>query len=87
MHDVLTCRKGGGVCLPEVTEGQIRGGWGQEWERDFLFFAHTFALLEFLLFLGPLPAAYGGSQARGQIGAVATGLHQSHSNRGSELSL
>ena len=33
------------------------------------------------------PAAYGGSQARGRIGAVATGLHQSHSNAGSELHL
>ena len=32
-------------------------------------------------------AAYGGSQARGQIGAVATGLCQSHSNVGSELHL
>ena len=30
------------------------------------------------------PAAYGDSQARGRIGAVATGLHQSHSNAGSE---
>ena len=30
------------------------------------------------------PAAYGGSQARGQIEAVATGLCQSHSNAGSE---
>ena len=30
------------------------------------------------------PAAYGGSQARGLIGAVAAGLHQSHSNAGSE---
>ena len=30
------------------------------------------------------PAAYGGSQARGRIGAGATGLHQSHSNVGSE---
>ena len=30
------------------------------------------------------PAAYGGSQARGWIGAVATGLRQSHSNAGSE---
>ena len=28
--------------------------------------------------------AYGGSQARGRIGAVATGLRQSHSNVGSE---
>uniref|UniRef100_A0A8D1DWP0 Uncharacterized protein n=2 Tax=Sus scrofa TaxID=9823 RepID=A0A8D1DWP0_PIG len=34
-------------------------------------------------FLGP-PVAYGGSQARGLIGAVATGLRQSHSNAGSE---
>ena len=31
--------------------------------------------------------AYGGSQARGQIGAVAAGLRQSHSNTGSELRL
>ena len=29
------------------------------------------------------PAAYGGSQARGQIGAVAASLHHSHSNAGS----
>ena len=28
--------------------------------------------------------AYGGSQARGQIGAVAASLHHSHSNRGSK---
>ena len=31
------------------------------------------------------PAAYGGSQARGRIGAVAAGPHHSHSNTGSEL--
>ena len=30
------------------------------------------------------PVAYGGSQARGLIGAVAAGLHHSHSNAGSE---
>ena len=30
------------------------------------------------------PAAYGGAQARGLIRAVATSLHQSHSNVGSE---
>ena len=30
------------------------------------------------------PAAYGGSQAKGQIGAVAAGLRQSDSNAGSE---
>ena len=33
------------------------------------------------------PMAYGGSQARGPVGAAAAGLHQSHSNAGSELHL
>ena len=33
------------------------------------------------------PTAYGGSQTRGRIRAVATSLHQSHSNSGSELRL
>ena len=41
----------------------------------------------FLPFLGPLPAAYGGSQARGLIGAVAAGLRQNRSNVGSKLCL
>ena len=38
----------------------------------------------FLLFLLAAPAEYGGSQARGQIGAAAAGLRQSHCNAGSE---
>ena len=33
------------------------------------------------------PVAYGGYQARGLSGAVATSLHQSHSNARSELRL
>jgi len=33
------------------------------------------------------PVACGGSQARGRIRAVATGLRQSHSDAGSELRL
>ena len=37
----------------------------------------------FLLFRAALEA-YGGSQARGRIGAVAAGLHHSHSHAGSE---
>ena len=41
----------------------------------------------FLPSLRAAPTAYGGSQARGLIGAVAAGLHQSHSNTGSELRL
>ena len=39
----------------------------------------------FLSFLRLLPMASGGSQARGLIRDVATGLRQSHSNMGSEL--
>ena len=46
-----------------------------------------FVVVVFLPFLGLLPAAYGGSQARGLIGVVATVLRQSHSNAGSELRL
>ena len=34
----------------------------------------------FVCLFRAVPAAYGGSQARGPIGAVATGLHQSHGN-------
>ena len=43
-----------------------------------------FIYFVFLSFLGPLPAAYGGSQARGLNRAVAASLRQSHSNAGSE---
>ena len=48
---------------------------------NFFFFFFFFV---FLLFLWAAPAAYGGSQARGLIGAVAASLRQSHSNAGSE---
>ena len=40
----------------------------------------------FLLF-SVAPEAYGSSQARGRFGAIAAGLHHSHSNAGSEPSL
>ena len=43
-----------------------------------------FFFFGFLLFLWAALMAYGGSQARGPIGAVATGLRQSHSNAGSQ---
>ena len=41
----------------------------------------------FFVFSRAEQVAYGGSQARGLIGAVATGLRHSHSNAGSELHL
>ena len=43
---------------------------------------YYFLLLLFCLFRAA-PIAYGASQARGQIGATAASLHQSHSNVGS----
>ena len=54
--------------------------------------SHVFNFSRDLLFLffclstfsRAAPMAYGGSQARGLIGAVAVGLHQSHSNAGCE---
>ena len=38
-------------------------------------------------FFRAMPAAYGSSQARGQIGATAAGLRHSHKNTGSKLHL
>ena len=58
--------------------------------RTFIFkflFYFYFLLFVFLPFLGPLGAAYEGSQARDPIGAAATGPRQNHSNAGSELRL
>jgi len=50
--------------------------------RKAVFFLSFFFF--FCLFSRATPTAYGGSQARGLIGAVATSLHHSHSNAGSE---
>ena len=49
----------------------------------FAIFESSLFFFFFLLF-GAALTAYGSSQARGQIGATATGLHHSHSNVGSE---
>ena len=50
---------------------------------DILFFSFFFFFV-FFPFLGPLPTAYGGSQARGLIRAEAAGLLHSQSNTRSE---
>ena len=47
----------------------------------------VFWVLFFFCLFRAAHAAYGGSQARGRIGAVAPGLHHSHSNTRSELRL
>ena len=43
-----------------------------------------FILIFYFCLSRATPTAYGGSQTRGQIRAVATGLHHSHSNMGSK---
>ena len=48
----------------------------------FFFFCFVFFAISWAA-----PAAYGGSQDKGRIGAIAAGLHHSRSNVGSELRL
>ena len=61
------------------------------WPSDYVFLssAREFFFFFFWLFAFSRATltAYGVSQARGPMGAVATGLHQSHSNAGSEMLL
>ena len=51
-----------------------------------MFKLHIYFIIIYLLFRAA-PVAYGSSQARGQIRAIAAGLQHSHSNLGSELCL
>ena len=56
------------------------------WSQDpFVYQKVVLFFLAFCLFAfsRAATAAYGDSQARGRIGAVAVGLHQGHSNVGS----
>ena len=52
--------------------------------RSLIYFEFFFFFCPFFAISWAAPSAYGGSHARGQIRAIATGLHQSHSNEGSE---
>ena len=51
------------------------------WHVFIYLFIHLFSIFAFSM---AAPTAYGDSQARSLIGAVATGLRQSHSNEGSK---
>ena len=44
------------------------------------YFIFIYLFIYLFAFSRATPTAYGGSQARGQIGAVAAGLRKSHSN-------
>ena len=67
--------------------------WGvkKDVKEDFLFLSFLTSLTKvhtnFFFFPKAAPAAYGGSQARGLIGAVAASLCQRHSNVRSKLHL
>ena len=85
-----------------IKKAVIPGGWSpltKLWKRNFsvgpifkkatkfgFILCFYFYIYLFSLFRAT-PLAYGGSQARGPIGAVAASLCQSHSNSGSELHL
>ena len=55
--------------------------------REYNLIHLSFFLSFFFFFLRAAPVAYGSSQARGRIGAVAASLHHSHSNVGSKPGL
>ena len=63
--------------LKSLFQPKLDGFW------PFLFVLGFFFFFFFFVFSGGAPSAYGGSQFRGLIGAVAASLHQSHSNTGS----
>ena len=52
--------------------------------RVYLLIVFLFFFFFFFFHFRAAPAVYGGSQARGRIGAVDTSLHHSHGNVGSE---
>ena len=58
--------------FPPAMEVSLHGASGRNLSRQGFFFSFFFSV------------AYGGSQVRGLIGAIAAGLRQSHSNTGSE---
>ena len=55
-------------------------------EAFIIIFYFIYLFIYFLLYMAA-PTACGGSQARGQIGAVTANLRHSHSNVGSKLCL
>ena len=67
--------------MKEIDFGEAASSMNWYWSFFFFFFFFAFWLFAISR---ATPMAYGGSQARGLIRAVAAGLRQSHSNEGSE---
>ena len=67
--------------------GSLELTWKLLIVKTVYYFLFLFILFYFFVCFRATPAAYGGSQARGQIRARAAGLHHSHSNAGSKLCL
>ena len=63
------------------------GGWTERWMLSGWIELLLIVFFFFLSFFRDAPMAYGSSQARGLIAAVATGLCHSHSSARSELHL
>ena len=57
-------------------------GWKLGWNEVFANAVGFFFCFICLFVFRAMPTAYGSSQARGRIRAVAAGLHHSHSNTG-----
>ena len=77
-----------------VPEGLVRGLYEHyrlllnQQNSQFVSFRFIYLFIYlFILLFRAVPAAYGGSQAMGQIGATAASLRHSHGNAGSESRL
>ena len=67
---------------PDPLQTQMEGSDKKELVMTFLIL--IFMYLFIFVFSRAAPMAYGDSQAKGLIGAVAASLHHSHSNSGSK---
>ena len=77
---------------PPLPQTPWMGGWAywpsdQCWDKTILVIIYFILLLLLFLLFRAIPAAYGGSQARGLIRAVAAGQRHSHSNAGTKQHL
>ena len=71
----------------QKVQGRLPGkgtGGGENRSECLIGIEFQICLFFFFAISWTAPTAYGGSQARGRIGAAATDLRQSHSNAGSE---